>query len=95
MSSKIFSAAVIGLDAEIVEVEADIGGGDLGSFSLVGLPDTSVSESRERVRYAIKNSGIKFPKMKVSVNLAPADLKKQGPSYDLPIAISVLIASNL
>ncbi|MBL7058447.1 YifB family Mg chelatase-like AAA ATPase [Patescibacteria group bacterium] len=93
MSSKIFSAALVGLDAEIVEVEADTGGGEMGSFSIVGLPDTSVSESRERVRYAIKNSGLNFPKLKVGVNLAPADLRKQGPSYDLPIAISVLLAS--
>ena len=95
MSSKVFSAALVGLDAELVEVEADIGGGDMGSFSIVGLPDTSVSESRERVRYAIKNSGLDFPKLKVGVNLAPADLRKQGPSYDLSIAISVLIAAGV
>ena len=95
MSSRIFSAALIGIDAAIVEVEADIGGGEIGSFSLVGLPDAAVSESRERVRYAIKNSGLKFPKLKVGVNLAPADLRKQGPAYDLPIAISVLVASGL
>ncbi len=94
MSSKIFSAAVIGLDAELIEVEADTGGGEMGSFSIVGLPDTAVSESRERVRYAIKNSGLQFPKLKVGVNLAPADIRKQGPSYDLPIAISVLVASG-
>ena len=91
MSAKTLSAAVIGLDAEIVEVEADTGGGELGSFSIVGLPDTSVSESRERVRSAIKNSDFNFPKLKVTVNLAPADLRKHGPSYDLPIAISILI----
>jgi len=94
MSSKILSAAVVGLDAEIVEVEADTLFGPLGAFSIVGLPDTAVSESRERVRGAIKNSGFAFPKRKVAVNLAPADLKKQGPSYDLPIAISILIATN-
>ena len=94
MSSKILSAAVIGLDAEIVEVEADTGGGELGSFSVVGLPDMAVSESRERVRSAIKNSGLEFPKIKVTVNLAPADLKKHGPSYDLPIAISILVATK-
>ncbi len=90
MSSKIFSAAVVGLDAEIVEVEADTLFGPLGKFSIVGLPDAAVSEASERVRCAIKNSGIAFPKRKVTVNLAPADLKKQGPSYDLPIAISIL-----
>ena len=90
MSSKILSAAVIGLDAELVEVEADTGGGQLGNFTIVGLPDIAVQESRERVRSAIKNSGFDFPKLKVTVNLAPADLKKHGPSYDLPIAISIL-----
>lgn len=94
MSSKILSAAVIGLDAEIVEVEADTGGGELGRFLIVGLPDAAVSESRERVRYAIKNSKFYFPKIKVAVNLAPADLKKHGPSYDLPIAVSILLVSG-
>ncbi len=92
MSSKIFSAAVVGLDADIVEVEAETGGGELGSFAIVGLPDLAVSESRERVRSAVRNSGVDFPRLKVTVNLAPADLKKQGPSYDLPIAVSVLAA---
>ncbi len=91
MSSKVLSSAVIGLNAEIVEVEADTGGGDYGFFTVVGLPDAAVSESRERVRSAIKNSGLDFPKVKVTVNLAPADLKKHGPSYDLPIAISILL----
>ena len=94
MASKIFSAAVIGLDAELVEVEADTGGGELGAFTVVGLPDQAVGESRERVRYAIKNSSLDFPKLKVAVNLAPAALKKHGPSYDLPIAVSVLIAAK-
>ena len=94
MSSKILAAAVVGLSAELVEVEADIGSGEIGAFSIVGLPDASVSESRERVRYAIKNSGFDFPKKKVGVNLAPAELKKHGPSYDLPIAVSVLVAGN-
>lgn len=94
MSSKVISAAVIGLDAELVEVEADTTTGPLGHFVIVGLPDAAVSESRERVKSAIKNSGFKFPSRKMIVNLAPADLKKQGPSYDLPIAISVLAATN-
>jgi len=94
MSSKILSAAVIGLDAEIVEVEADTINGPLGAFVVVGLPDAAVSESRERVRSAIKNTGFFFPKRKVLVNLAPADLKKYGPSYDLPIAVSLLLATN-
>lgn len=90
MSSKIISAALVGLEAELVEVEADTGNGPLGAFAIVGLPDAAVSESRERVRLAIKNSGFKFPGLKVTVNLAPADLKKYGPSYDLPIAVSIL-----
>jgi len=94
MSSKIFSTAVVGLEAEIVEVEAEMGGGQMGTFTIVGLPDIAVSESRERVRSAIKNSGLEFPRIKTTVNLAPADLRKQGPSYDLPIAISVLIAAH-
>lgn len=94
MSEKILSAAVIGLDAEIVEVEADTGGGQYGVFTVVGLPDMAVQESRERVRSAIKNSGFDFPKIKVTVNLAPADLKKYGPSYDLPIAISILATTG-
>ncbi len=83
-----------GLEAELVEVEADTISGPLGAFSIVGLPDAAVNESKERVRGAIKNSNLAFPKTKVTVNLAPADLRKQGPSYDLPIAVSILIATN-
>ncbi len=94
MSSKIYTAAVLGLDAELVEVEADMGGGDFGMVAIVGLPDAAVSESKERVRSAIKNSGIQFPRVKTTVNLAPADIKKQGPGYDLPIAVSILLATN-
>lgn len=94
MSSKVLSAAVVGLDAEIVEVEADISSG-LSHFTIVGLPDTAVQESRERVRAAIKNSDLPFPRTRVTVNLAPADLKKEGPAYDLPIAISILLAYGL
>jgi magnesium chelatase family protein len=94
MSSKILSAAVVGLDAEIVEVEADTGGGDHGIFAMVGLPDAAVSESRERVRSAIRNSDFDFPRLKVTVNLAPADLKKHGPSYDLPVAVSILVTTG-
>lgn len=94
MSSKIFSAALVGLEAEIIEVEAEIGGGELGSFAIVGLPDMAVSESRERVRSAVRNSKVEFPRLKVTVNLAPANLKKQGPNYDLPIAISILAVAK-
>lgn len=94
MSSKIFSAAVIGLDAELVEVEADTVSGQLGSMAIVGLPDVAVSESKERVRSAVKNTNLPFPRRRVLVNLAPADLRKFGPSYDLPIAISILAVTN-
>jgi magnesium chelatase family protein len=94
MSSKVLSAAVIGLDAEIVEVEADTGPGDYGTMTIVGLPDAAVSESKERVRLAIKNSEIYLTRLRITVNLAPADLKKHGPSYDLPIAVSILLATD-
>lgn len=93
MPSKIFSAAPIGLHSELIEVEADISGG-LGNFIIVGLPDTAIQESRERVRSAIKNSSLPFPQTRVVINLAPADIKKEGPSYDLPIALSILLAES-
>lgn len=94
MSSKVRSAAIVGLECEKVEVEADVAMG-LSNFVIVGLPDTAVQESRERVRAAMRNSGMQFPRTRITVNLAPADLKKEGPSYDLPIAISILLASGL
>jgi magnesium chelatase family protein len=94
MSSKILSATVVGVDAELLEVEADTGGGEYGMVSIVGLPDTAVSEAKERVRSAIKNSGFHFPRLKTTINLAPAYLKKHGPSLDLPIAISILCATG-
>lgn len=90
MSEKILSAGLMGLKVQLVEVEADIGGGDLGLFSIVGLPDKAISESKERVRSAIKSVGVKFHRRKIVVNLAPADFRKQGPGYDLPIAVSIL-----
>ncbi|MFZ2969601.1 MAG: YifB family Mg chelatase-like AAA ATPase [Minisyncoccia bacterium] len=93
MISKINSCAVIGLDCEPVEVEMDISPG-LGSITVVGLPDTAVQESKERVRSAIKNSGFKYPTTRITINLAPADIKKEGPAYDLPIAIGLLVASK-
>ena len=94
MSSKTMSAAIIGLSSQPVEVEADVGltSGQLGKFIIVGLPDMAVQEAKERVRSAIKNSGFKFPLRNITVNLAPADIKKEGPAYDLPIAISILSA---
>lgn len=93
MIAKIFSAAVIGLDAELIEVEADVTNG-LPATVVVGLPDTSVQESRERVKTAIKNSGGSYPQTRVSVNLAPADLPKLGTHFDLPIALAILSASE-
>ena len=93
MSTKIRSAALVGIEAAPVEVEADVSQG-LPNFVIVGLPDTAVQEAKERVRTAFKNSGLEFPRTKVTVNLAPADLKKQGPSYDLPIALALLEAQG-
>lgn len=91
--AKVFSCAVVGLNGVLVEVEVDVGGGTPGMV-LVGLPDAAVQESRERVRAAIRNSGGKFPHGKVTVNLAPADLRKNGPTYDLPIAIGTLLGGK-
>lgn len=93
MLSKVNSAAVQGLDSLSVDVEVDISNG-LPSLTIVGLPDKAVEESKERVRSAIKNSDVKFPQKRIVVNLAPADLKKEGPSYDLPIALGILFASE-
>lgn len=91
--AKIQSAAVVGLDATPVEVEADISNG-LPMFKIVGLPDKAVEEAKERVRSAIKNSGMHMPDRRITINLAPADVKKIGPAYDLPIAIGLLVASE-
>ena len=89
MLAKSKTCAVVGLDGYIVEVEVDISPG-LPSFTIVGLPDTAVQEARERVRAAIRNSGSDFPMRRITVNLAPADLRKAGPAYDLPIALALL-----
>ena len=94
MLAKILSGAVVGLEAVPVTVEVDIASMGLPSFTIVGLPDKAVEESRERVRAAIKNSGAEFPAKRITVNLAPADLPKVGPAYDLPIALGILIASG-
>lgn len=93
MLAKVMSCAVVGLDGALVEVEVDISTG-LPSFQVVGLPDKAVQESRERVRSAIRNSGFRFPTKRITVNLAPADLKKEGPAYDLAIAVGVLMSSD-
>lgn len=94
MLAKIISGATIGLNATLVDVEVDIAEQGLPSFTIVGLPDKAVEESKERVRSAIKNSGADFPISRITVNLAPADLPKAGPVYDLPIALGILIASG-
>ena len=94
MLAKVLSAAIVGLDAVPIEVEVDIAAQGLPSFTIVGLPDKAVEEARERVRSALKNSGADFPAKRITVNLAPADLPKEGPSYDLPIAVGLLIASG-
>jgi magnesium chelatase family protein len=93
MLAKVSSCAVVGLDGEIVEVEVDISQG-LPAFAIVGLPDTAVTEAKERVRSAIRNSGHTFPNQRITVNLAPAELRKEGSAYDLPIAMGILIASG-
>ncbi|HNZ00569.1 MAG TPA: YifB family Mg chelatase-like AAA ATPase [Anaerolineaceae bacterium] len=93
MLARVFSCAVIGLDGVIVEVEVDTSQG-LPSIVIVGLPDAAVQESRERVYSAIKNSGLLYPRQRVTVNLAPASVRKEGPAYDLPIALGVLIAAE-
>jgi magnesium chelatase family protein len=91
--AKITSCALHGLEGVLVEVEVNIAPG-LPSVTVVGLPDTAVQESRERVRAAIRNSGLSFPTQRVTINLAPADLPKEGPAYDLPIALGILAASG-
>lgn len=94
MLAKVMSAALVGIDALPVEVEIDISAQGLPSFTIVGLPDKAVEEAKERVRSAIRNSGADFPARRITVNLAPADLPKEGPAYDLPIALGILIASG-
>jgi magnesium chelatase family protein len=93
MSTKIYSTALEGIHARRVEVEVDVSPG-LPVFVIVGLPDTAVQESRERVRAAMRNSGLKFPQTRVTINLAPANIKKQGSSFDLPIALGILLATR-
>jgi len=93
MLAKVKTAAVVGLDAQEVEVEVDILSG-LPAVNIVGLPDAAVQEARERVRSAVRNSGCHFPMRRITVNLAPADLKKAGPAYDLPIAVGIILSSE-
>ena len=94
MLSIIKSAALMGIDSYPVDVEVDLSNG-LPAFDIVGLPDSAVKETRERVRTAIRNSNYSFPVKRITVNLAPADTKKEGASFDLPIALGILAACNL
>jgi len=91
--AKVRSAAVQGLDAYPIDVEVDVGGG-LPAFAIVGLPDTAVQEAKERVRAAIRNSNYEVPARKITVNLAPADVRKEGPAFDLPMAVGILAATE-
>ena len=93
MFSRIKSVGIFGMDTYMIEVEADISTG-LPAFDIVGLPDTTVKESRDRIRAAIKNCGFKFPLGRITVNLAPADRKKEGSVYDLPVLLAILKASG-
>ena len=89
MITRVFSAAVVGIDATEIEIEVNTGPGE-PSIIVVGLPDTAVKESKDRVIAALSNSGYRWPRKRTTVNLAPADIKKQGPSFDLPIALGMI-----
>jgi magnesium chelatase family protein len=93
MLANVTSFALVGLDSTLIDVEVDISRG-LPSQVTVGLPDAAVRESAERVRAALVNSGLVHPRARLTVNLAPADLRKEGPAYDLPIAVGILLASG-
>ncbi|ABQ28175.1 YifB family Mg chelatase-like AAA ATPase [Geotalea uraniireducens] len=94
MLAKVLSSALLGIDAIMVDVEVDIAQG-LPQFATVGLPDGAVKESKDRVKSALKNSGYEFPNRKITVNLAPADVKKEGAAFDLPISIGILAATGV
>ena len=94
MLAKVLSSAILGIDAILVDVEVDIAQG-LPQFATVGLPDGAVKESKDRVKSALKNSGYDFPNRKITVNLAPADIKKEGAAFDLPISIGILAATGV
>ena len=93
MLAKVKSCSIYGLESFLVDVEVDISNG-LPAFDIVGLPDAAVKESRERVRAAIKNQSFTFPIKRITLNLAPADIKKEGPHFDLPIALGILAATE-
>lgn len=93
MLARVWSACIVGIDAVKVGVEVDISGG-LPKITVLGLPDAAVQESRERVKATLKNAGYAFPMRNIVINLTPADLRKEGPSFDLPISIGILAASE-
>lgn len=94
MLAKVLSSALLGIDAILIDVEVDITQG-LPQLATVGLPDGAVKESKDRVKAALKNSGFDFPSRKITVNLAPADVKKEGASFDLPMSIGILAATGV
>ncbi len=91
---KVKSVAVFGIEAYVLEVEVYVTRGQLPSTVVIGLPDAAVKECRDRVKAALKNCGYRFPLKNITINLAPADRKKEGPSFELPVAIGFLIATN-
>jgi magnesium chelatase family protein len=93
MFARLLSGVVIGMEAELVEVQCDVAGG-LPRFQVVGLPEKEITESRDRIRSAIKNSGYSFPARRITANLAPADLRKEGVGFDLPTALAILVAAE-
>ncbi|MBI5656922.1 MAG: ATP-binding protein, partial [Geobacter sp.] len=93
MLAKVLSSAVLGIDAILVDVEVDIAQG-LPQFATVGLPDGAVKESKDRVKSALKNAGYEYPSRRITVNLAPADLRKEGTAFDLPISVGILAATG-
>ena len=94
MNSRVLSSAILGIDAYIVEVEANLSRAQLPRYVTVGLPDNAVKESKERVTAAITNSGFTFPRKHITINLAPADIRKEGSAFDLPIAVGLLAATG-
>ena len=92
MLVKTFGSALNGIDAITVTIEVNIDRGV--QFFLVGLPDSAVKESQQRIESALSNNGLKYPKRKITINMAPADIRKEGSSYDLPLAIAILAASE-
>src|ERR1041384_1949729 len=93
MLAKTYGSAVQGIDATTITIETHISGGDL-NFFLVGLPDSAVKESQQRIVPALQNSGLKYPHRGITVNMAPADIRKEGSAYDLTIALGILAASD-